>query len=503
MGASPVVFVGWGADDRVPGFYGESKFAQGAITAASQPKKCLVTGTMLAAGTATPDVSILQITSASDADTFFGAGCEIARQCYAALRIAGVTLFAAPVAEAGGAAAATATIVVTNAPTSAGTYQFWIDGEYYSVSVASGDSVATIGANLALAVNGNARGPCTAVFAVATLTVTRKSKGVRGNDGSMYQDTTKGPATTTFVLAGGTALTSGTGNGVRFTGGTGADNVTNMLANTFPGVYDYVGIAQNDTTNLGKFKTQAQTKAGILEGRLEEYVFGANAGLAAATSLAQTTCNEFRLNCVWQIGAESHPSEMAAQVAAKRAATEGADPVHVYDGEVLTGIAPNRAPADIPNHATLKSAINNSVTPLLTVNGVVQIVMLITTYSLNGASPDYRCLQAYYVSMPDYARTDVGLRYLSSVKPANPRVSDNPVGNDRQPPAGVLTPDRATRFLVDIQREYENKGWFTNVDGNLATTGYNNTAKRIEGIFPCPVTAGDHQMGVSVQQIAQ
>jgi phage tail sheath gpL-like len=344
-----------------------------------------------------------------------------------------------------------------------------------------------------------AGGHGTASFGSPVVTITRKSKGVRGNDGALYHDISQKPATTTFTLAGGSSLTGG---GFRFTGGTGADNVTNVLAVLFPGTWDYIGIAQNDTTNLGKFKTQLQTKAGILEGRLEEAVFGATGSLGAATSLAQTTCNEFRMNCAWQVNAESHPSEIAAIIAAKRAVTEGTDPVHVYDDEILTGIAPNRAAADIPAHATLKSAINNSVTPLLTQNGSVKIVMLITTYSLNGASPDYRCLQAYYVSMPDYARIDVGLQYISSVKPANPRVQADNATSEKQPVAGVWTPSRAVRFMVDIQREYENRSWFRNVDTNLATAFFNDTANRIEGVFPCPVTPGDHQFGVSIRQIA-
>lgn len=502
MTASPVVFVGWGADDRVPGYYAESKFAQGTITAATQTKKLLVTGTKLTAGTATPNQDINQIFSNDDADAFYGAGSEIARQCYKALLIPGVTLFGAPAAEAGGAVAAVVTITAVTNSTAVGTYQFWLDGDYYSVTIGASDTITTIAANIAAAVNANARGPYSATSSLGVATITKKSKGIRGNDGSCFQDVTKCTATgTTFTLGGGGAsLTAG---GLRPATGSGVEVLTSLLAVLFPGTYDYQAWAQNDATSLAAIKAQVGTKAGILEGRLEEYGFGATGTLSAATSLGQTTCNDFRGNCLWQINGESHPSEIAASMMAKRAATEASDPVHVYDGEVLPGIAPNRAPADIASHSTLKSAINNSVTPIQTVNGAATVVMLITTYSLNGAAADYRCLQSYYVSMPDYARIDIGLRYLSSIKPNNPRVTDDVATTDRQPVAGVWTPLRATRWLIDIQREYEANGWFSNVSSNFATAGYNAAAKRIEAIFPCPVTPGDHQLGVSVRQISQ
>lgn len=505
MTASPVVFVGWGADDRVPGYYAEGKFAQGAITAASLTKKLLVTGTKIAAGTATSNQDINQIFSNDDADAFYGAGSEIARQCYKALMIPGVTLYGAPATEAGGAVAGVLTITLVTNSVASGTYQFWLDGDYYSVSIGATDTITTIAANIALAVNANARGPYTATSAVGVVTITRKSKGIRGNDGSCFQDTSKCTAcTTTFTLGGGgTALPGAFGGGIRPATGAGVEVLTTLLAVLFPGTWDYQAWAQNDAASLAAVKTQVGTKAGILEGRLEAYGFGANSTLAAATSLAQTTLNDFRGNALWQINGESHPSEIAASMMSKRAATEGSDPVHVYDGEVLPGIAPNRTPADIANHATLKSAINNSVTPLQTVNGAVTCVMLITTYSLNGSNPDYRCLQSYYVSMPDYARIDIGLRWTSSIKPANPRVADDVASSERQPVAGVWTPNRATRFLVDLQYEYQGNGWFSNVASFLATAGFNGAAKRIESIFPCPVTAGDHQFGSSIRSISQ
>lgn len=499
---SPVVFVGWGADDRVPGFYAESKFAQGAVSAAGITKKCLLTGTKLAAGSATSNQDINQIFSNDDADAFYGAGSEIARQCYKALLVPGTAVYGAPATEAGGAAAGVLTITCVTNSVATGTYQFWLDGDYYSVSIGATDNITTLAANIALAINANARGPYTAVGAVGVCTITKKSKGIRGNDGSCFQDVTKCTACiTTFTLGGGG--TSLTGGGIRPATGSGVEVLTTLLSVLFPGVYDYQGWAQNDATSVAAVKAQVATKAGILEGRLEEYCIASNGTLAAATSLAQTTLNDFRANWLWQINAESHPSEIAASMASKRAATEGSDPVHVYDGEVLPGIAPNRAPADIANHATLKSALNNSVTPIQTVGSNATITMLITTYSLNGSNPDYRCLQSYYVSMPDYARLDLALRWLLVIKPANPRVQDDLPISERQPVAGVWTPLRATGFMRDLQREYEANGWFSNVDAFLATAGYNLAAKRIEGIFPCPVTAGDHQFGVSVRSISQ
>jgi len=503
--SSPVTsFVGWSPTDRVPGYYAESLFAQGAISAGSLTKKCLVTGTKIAAGTATASQDINQIFSMVDADAYYGAGSEINLQCLAALSVPGVTLWGAPCAEAVGATAGTITVTFATPPTSAGTYFFWINGFQYSFSVTSSDTVTTTALAFVNALKSNPRAPCTGVPTAGVVALTTVSKGGRTGDNTLYISTQFGPTAMTCVISGGgTALTSGPNTlGAHFTAGTGVETLATLLTLLFPGTWDYIGAAQYDAANVVLWKTQVENKAGIVEGRLEQFTVGSTTSLATTTTLGQTTLNETRASVVWLNDGESTPSCIAANVAALRSVTEGANPVAIYDGVNLAAVVPNRFSQDIPTHAQQVSAINNSVTPIVTVNSQATIGMLITSYSLFGANPDYRCLQTYYVSMADYARIDIGLGWLSAIKPNNPRVQDNPSSAQPQPPAGVSTPARILSYLFRKANFYQAQGWFTNVAGNPPQAGYNATAKRIECIFPCPITAGNHQLGVSVRQLA-
>ena len=507
MSASPVTaFVGWSPTDKVPGYYAESLFAQGAISAGGLIKKCLVTGTKIAAGSATPSQDINQIFSMVDSDTYHGAGSEINLQCQAALQVAGggIQLWAAPCAEAGGATAGTIVLTFATAPTSAGTYYFWIDGFAYSFSVTTADTPTTIGAAMVAAIGSNPRAPVTAVNAVGVVTLTTKSKGSRSGDHTLYVSTQFAPTGTTAVISGGgTAMTPGPGIlGAHFTPGTGTEVLATLLTALWPGTWDYIGAAQYDATNVALWKAQVEGKAAITEGRLEQFSVGQTGTLATATTLAQTTLNEVRASVCWLNDGESTPSEIAAAVAALRSITEGTNPVAIYDGVPLVGIYPNRFIPDIPTHTQQVSALNNGVTPLVTVNGAVTIGMLITTYCLFGATPDYRCLQTYYVTMPDYARIDIGLGWLTTIKPNNRGVQDDVANGQPQPPAGVSTPSRILSYLNRKARAYQANGWLTNVAGNPPQAGYNYTAKRIEAIFPCPVTPGNHQFGLSVRQLA-
>ena len=504
MSTASLAFIGWSPSDRVPGYYAESKLAQGAITAASLQKKCLVTGTKTTAGSATPSSDINQIFSNADTDAFHGAGSEINIQCVAALQTPSVLLFAAPVAEAAGATAGTITLTIAGTWTTSGAVSFWLDGVFYNFGLSGTDTPTTAGTALVNALGSNPRAPATAVNTAGAVAFTTVSKGVRSGDHNLFVDLSQAPAGLTAVISGGGSALTSTGlvKGSKFTAGTGVEILSALLTVIWTGTFDYIGCAQNDAVNLALWKAQVEGKAAITEGRLEQMTFGSTGTLAAVTSLAQTTMNETRASAVWHQGGENHPSEIAASVAAMRSVTEGTNPVALYDGQAIPGIYPNRWTADIPSHTQQVSAINNGVSPVVTSAGKATIGMLITTYCLFGATPDYRCLQTYYVSMPDYARIDLGVRWLSSVKPQNRGVSDDVPANLQQPIAGIATPSRVANWAMRIALQYQKNGWFTNVAGNLPSFFYDPTRKAIVGTFPCPVTPGNHQLGVSVRQLA-
>lgn len=118
----PIVIPGFVDSDKVPGAVVETVYGRGKQSIGSNPVLLVVTGNKLASGTATADQDINQVFSTADADNLYGAGSEIAMQCYAALQFPGVALFGAPVAEAVTApASATLTLTVVGAWSTTGT----------------------------------------------------------------------------------------------------------------------------------------------------------------------------------------------------------------------------------------------------------------------------------------------------------------------------------------------------------------------------------------------
>lgn len=210
---TPPVIVGFASNNRVPGVYGETVYGAGSISAASIPLVLLLVGTMgTSVGSATPNQDVVQILSADDADTAFGAGFELARMCYAALKVPGVSIKAAPVAEANGAVAATQVITIGGTWNTTGNLSYRVDGETIQCVVGSTDSIANVCTNLAAAFNSDPRRAYTAVATATQVTLTRKSKGSRGspstsNNGCItFNDNSLKPSGLTSVISGATWL---------------------------------------------------------------------------------------------------------------------------------------------------------------------------------------------------------------------------------------------------------------------------------------------------------
>ncbi len=496
-----ITILGFASTDKVPGFVGETVYGAGAISLGSIPIKLLCVGGISTDGDLTPDTEVRQIFSAGDAETAAGAGSELYGMLANALMVPGVRIFAATATEAGGAAAATGTITVGGTWSSAGTFVYRIGGIYVSGTILGTDSVTTAGDAIEAAINAVAACPVTASNSSGTVTLTAKTKGARGNMLYVAQDATQLPSGCTSTLAGGTAVTGGI---TPLSGGSGSENVTTLLATLYAGTYDMQAWAIADATNLGRIKAQLVAKAGPLENRLEHAVFGANGTYAAAKSLAQTTCNAERMQCVWQLYGETHPSATAASMAAVRVQYMQATPNPNFDGVVLQGVAPQSQRADWAIRATQQAALDAGVTPIVTTEGDLtsaQVVRAITTHCLDGSNPDYRTLDVSDATVPDYARRYLDLYWTTSYVVANPYVRADPTSEERDPPAGVATPSRWNSQVSTILQELEGALVLT---GTRTTAGqplseFDATAKRIMSAVPTFRLPHQHAIGVSIR----
>lgn len=495
--ASPIVFIGWTNDDKVPGFYGETKFGQGRVSVGEFPVRVLITGTKGANGTMTPDQDIEQIISLDDAIVKLDYHSTATQQSRAALSIDGVNLWAAPPAEGSGAVSASVTISIGGTWTTGGQIKFYVDGRLVPVPVASTENAAAAETNAAAAFSAWLDGPFTAA-ATTDCVVTCVSKGTQGNSHIICWELDEAPAGLTVTVTGGTAIRT---RMVPFSGGTGTESVANIIALMKADTWDYIAAAQTDATNLGLFKAHMASDAMPTIGHLEHMVAASNGTLVSTQSISQTTLNDPRSALVWLLNCETHPAEIAAGVAALRSVIEPQNPNYNYDDVVLPFVAPQRYKADVPVHATLKTALNTGVTPLKTENGVVKIVRGIVTRCLEGTSPNYNTLDWGDAIVPDRIRKEIGAAW-GAFKLVNPYVGRDPVGSEKAPGEGVGTPLRWEAEIFRILYEAEAANWVQDVDKNKPQAVLDSTRRSLVAVAPVVVRWQQHAAGVSVRQQA-
>lgn len=294
------------------------------------------------------------------------------------------------------------------------------------------------------------------------------------------------------------ALSNG---GVPFYGGTGTDDIEAALDATDTVTNDYVAPAHNDAANLAKVETHINAKAAFDIGRLENYVAVTHRTLAGAIAIGQTTMNDALGGLFWAQDHVEHPSRLAARLAALFSTTEGAQPNTNYDGVVVPGAAPHFKESDVPNRATLKSALNNSVSPLITEDGDLKIVRAITSRSLNGATPDYRTYDRADTIVPIRVRKEL-VAIGAQLKTENPYAGPD-VGTG-MPPEGRFTPKFWQHKAQSWLKKWEGPefNWLQDVDFQPVQAEWDPTAKRVMSIVPTTALAQNHQLGVIVKQTA-
>jgi hypothetical protein len=289
---------------------------------------------------------------------------------------------------------------------------------------------------------------------------------------------------------------------VPLSGGTGTESLANVIALLKADVYDYIAVAQVDATNVGLVEAHMGSEAGPTISHLEHAIVANTGTLVAASSISQTTLNDYRSCVLWYENSETHPSELAASVGAIRAVIEPSSPNFNYDDTPVPGAIPQVYAADKALHATLKSALNSGLTPLTEKNGVVTIVRGIVSHCLNGSSPDYRCLDWGDAIVPDRISKELGAEWVGIFKPANPYVGPDAVGAEADPPEGVGTPGRWKSSVYGILKASEQANWLQDVDANLPDVEYDNDRAALVCAVPVVVRKQQHAIGISVRQQA-
>jgi phage tail sheath gpL-like len=302
----------------------------------------------------------------------------------------------------------------------------------------------------------------------------------------------------TYTFTGVAALSNG---GIPFSLGAGTDDVDDAIDGTESVTNDYIGLAHNDVTNVGKIETAINAKAAYDVARLEQYVACRNRGLTDGIALGQTGMNDQLGTCLWPQNHPEHPSRLAARMAALFSITDGGQPNTNFDEVVLPGAAPHFSEGDNPNRSTLNSALNNSLTPLITVDGKLQIVRAICSRSLNGSTPDYRTYDHGDVAVAIRVRKEAVV-LGQALKAGNP--FDGPDVEEGLPPPGTFTPKRWEAEMNALLEEWASPrfNWLQDVDANPCQAVWDTVAKRTMSVVPTIAKHQFHQLGVLVRQQA-
>jgi phage tail sheath gpL-like len=437
-----------------------------------------------------------------------GPGSEGDVMCKAALSVGGVTLKFMPIEIPDGAEAAELTIELSGSWDESGEVAVRLGKKTVGCVVLADDEPDDVAERWVSNLSDDERLFCSAAVQGNDVVLTVKSPGVRGNDWGAFLDLSRAPAGFIAELDGGDSMIGG---GVRFDGGVGTDDLTDVLEALLPvraPMYNFYGSAANDAVNMAALRDQMIAKIHPLVQEYEQACFGHNGDFASVVTLAQGSANHPQVQVIFDEEGESHPCEIAALEAAIRAVTEGSNPKPNYSQtttRVRRHLAPRATVADAaePNHAKLKALLNAGVSPLRTVDGVKVMVRAITSKSLTNGSPDYTTLDVGETTVPMRAAREIAALW-AGFSEENPDAGPDPNvdGGEQPAPAGVATPSGWKGEILPLLHQFERNRWIHLVNENPPIVEWDADAKRIMSATPVVVRPLNLQLGNEVRQVA-
>jgi phage tail sheath gpL-like len=468
---------------KTPGLYLTLDLLGGASNPSNGPLRILIMSPMnTTGGNATANTEIRQVFGADDVSTMLGAGNPghlAAKRLFGHNGLALVDVIA-PAESAG--AAATSTTTFTGPTTSNGTIRLRIHGRVIDVPWLSGESATVFAARAVLAVNAQSSDLfITASSSTGDLIYTAKSKGPWGND----------------VLVNATILDGAAGaavsvNPAALAGGTTEPSFATALSNVDTKEYRRILLClSNADATLATTSSNAD--------RLKVHINSLNTGNAAklqmgivghtgSTTNVKTGAinrNEMAFEYVHGREYEDLPSELAGAEAGDATRFVALRANYNRIGNKLQLHGPKDPVASKLTATELEDLLSNGVTALDLEMGTNEVFVSrpITTHSLSGLNPDYRCLDLSDVDGMYTVATD--LRTAVPLEFANVSVTEDLEPNADPLPAGVVE-------LKDIRAFYLSRLEFWADSGVL-----DRTRLRSE------IAAGNFVFGIDPQDATQ
>ena len=468
------------ANIRVPLFYAEVDNSQANTATLNQRALIIgqVTAAAIAAGTV-PNVPVMS-QGVSDALLVGGAGSmlHLMTQAYRNNDTFGEVWYL-PLADAGGATAATGTVAITSPATANGTLTLYIGGVAVSQPVLSSQTVSQIATALAATINATPNLPVTAAAATSTVTLTAINRGPAGNDIDLrlnYQGTRGGEVTPAGLVATITAMAPGAT----------APTLTTALGNLSSLPFDFIVSPYTDTTSLDALKALLNDVAGRWSWSVQIYghVFAAYRGTLGAQTTFGVTRNDQHCSIMGYNDSPTPSWLWAASLAGAAAVSLRADPATPLQTIALQGVLapPLQSRFLLTDRNTM--LYDGMSTFMVGDDGTVYIENLITTYQKNAfGAPDNSYLQIETMFTLAYV-----LRALKTVvtsKYARVKLAAN--GTRFQAGSNVVTPNVIRADLIAQYRQLEAQGLVQNGDAFKAALIVQQNAtnpNRVDVLYP-------------------
>lgn len=275
-----------------------------------------------------------------------------------------------------------------------------------------------------------------------------------------------------------------TGDGLRFGGGSGTEDVSDLIAviESDPLWYKRVVVSSLDVTNLGRWEVFQDYMNGPMVAKPSQFVLVHDGTQSAAQAISKTQLNHEAFEVLWGYDAETPAFEIAACFMMTRVLTERNGPEgwnKSYSGTILPGVRLARDKSKLASdHSTQKSALQNGLSPLTkTATGEAQIIRAIWSRCQNSdGSPNYLGLDvAEETSLQEVREQSANTwRYWRTL---NPHVRDD-FGKEPSV-SGVATPSTwRDALFAAVGQNMVAARVFETLPTIRAT--YNRTTKRIQ-----------------------
>lgn len=267
----------------------------------------LLIAQMQSSGSATAGV-VTFVASPAAAMNLFGKNSQLARMCAAYFNSDPIgPLYALPLADATGSAAATGSFAITGPATGAGTLNTAVGRFTVPVGVNNGDTAAAIAANVVAAVNALTLIPVTASASTGTVTVTAVNKGMQGNNIVLGINPLGTVAGQMLPPGVGVAITA-------MAGGATDPDLGTVGAALGDQIYDFIGHPYGETTQTGEMTVVMNDTTGRWAWNRQDYghVFTATPGTISSLLTYGLTQNDQHTTDIGIVGYASDPVDFVA-----------------------------------------------------------------------------------------------------------------------------------------------------------------------------------------------